>query len=262
MGFATKKPKRWELLRLVWTFVSIAMFLPVPVHVFPFVMIAQGRKAKVRSWYVSGIVFLLVEVGLLLFPFIHFFGSMSTGMLLTMGGYVAAYIVGNGLLLDRAKAYLRRLELAEIRPLAWIPTASPKNLLRLPQQPLDSPQLFVERLLHWRKEIGNASIQRNIDRIIELFQLLEQKDIMEAEKFLVRHATVVNVLRQYGEIERSKLHNPVTVESKKKLENVIAKATSAIEQEATNQLKSGIMDVSAETDVYIQSLKNRNLLSE
>jgi len=259
MGFATKKPTRWELQKLVWTFISIPMFVPVPVHVFAFVMLAQARKAKVRSWYLSGMALLLVELALLV-PFVHFFGSFSTGLLLTLGGYVASYIVGNGLLLNRARPYLRRLELAEIRPLVWIPTASPRNLLLQPQDPLDTPQLFVERLLHWRKEIANPAIQRNIDRIIHLFQLLEQKDAMEAEKFLVRHATVVNALRQYGEIERSKLHNSVTVESKRKMEDVIAKATTAIEQEVTNQLKSGILDVSAETDVYIQTLKNRNLL--
>ena len=85
---------------------------------------------------------------------------------------------------------------------------------------------------------------------------------MEAEKFLVRHATVVNVLMKYDEIENSRLNNSVTMESKKKLEDVIAKAAIAIEQEVTNQFKSGILDVSAETDVYIQSLKNRNLLNE
>jgi len=259
MGFATKKPRRWELQKLVWTFISIAMFVPVPVHVFTFVMLAQAKRSKIRSWYVTGWLLLAAELGLFA-SFVHFFGTLSTGMLLTLGGYVASYIIGNGLLLNRVRPYLRRLELAEVRPLAWIPTASPKNLLRLPQQALDSPQLFVERLLHWRKEINNVTLQRNIDRIIHLFQLLEQKDTMEAERFLVRHATVVNALRQYGEIERSKLHNPVTVESKRKMEDVIAKATTAIEQEATNQLKSGILDLSAETDVYLQSLKNRNLL--
>ncbi len=261
MGFATKKSKRWELQQLTWTFISIAMFIPLPVHAFPFVMLSQAKKSKIRSWYATGLVLLMVEMALFA-SFIYFFGAISTGMLLTLGGYVTSYIVGNGLLLNRAKPYLRRLELAEIRPLAWIPTASSKNILQLPQATLDTPQLFIERLLHWRKEIDNKAIHKNIDRIIHLFQLLEQKDKMEAEKFLVRHATVVNVLMKYDEIENSRLHNPVTVESKRKLEEVIAKAAIAIEQEVTNQIKLGILDVSAETDVYIQTLKNRNLLKE
>ena len=105
-------------------------------------------------------------------------------------------------------------------------------------------------------------MHRNIDKIMHLFHLLEQRDKLEAEKFLVRHATIVNVLMKYDEIENSKLHNAVTLESMQKLEEVIAKAAIAIEQEVTNQFKSGILDVSAETDVYIQTLKNRNLLKD
>lgn len=262
MGFATKKPKRWELRQLTWTFISIAMFIPFPVHIFPFVMLSQAKKSKIRSWYATGIALLMVELALFA-SFVYFFGAISQGLLLTLGGYVTSYIVGNGLLLNRAKPYLQRLELADVRPLAWIPTASSRNRLReLPQATLDTPQLFIERLLHWRKAIDNRAILQNIDKIIHLFHLLEQGDKIEAEKFLVRHSTVVNVLMKYDEIENSKLDNQVTIASKKKLEEVIAKAAIAIEQEVTNQFKAGILDVSAETDVYIQTLKNRNLLKD
>lgn len=262
MGFATKKSKRWELQQLTWTFISILMFVPLPVHIFPFVMLTQARKGKIKSWYVAGLMMLLVEAALFA-SFIYFFGTISQGMLLTLGGSVTSYIIGNGLLLNRAKPYLQRLELSEIRPLAWIPTAASRNKVQLlPQAALDTPQLFIERLIHWRKEIDNRAIHQNIDKIIHLFQLLEQNDKMEAEKFLVRHSTVVNVLMKYDEIENSRLRNSVTEESKKKLEDVIATAAVAIEQEVTNQFKSGILDVSAETDVYIQSLKNRNLLND
>ncbi|TDS10389.1 hypothetical protein [Sphingobacterium paludis] len=262
MGFATKKSKRWELQQLAWTFISILMFVPLPVHIFPFVMLAQARKSKIQSWYATGVILLLVEVALFA-SFVYFFGTLSQAMLLTLGGSVTSYIVGNGLLLNRARPYLQRLELAEVRPLAWIPTAASRNKMQLlPQAVLDTPQLFIERLMHWRKEIDNRAMHRDIDKIIHLFQLLEQSDKMEAERFLVRHSTVVNVLMKYDEIENSRLNNSVTAESKKKLEDVIAKAAIAIEQEVTNQFKSGILDVSAETDVYIQSLKNRNLLNE
>src|SRR5690606_15997944 len=192
MGFATKKTKRWELRQLTWTFLSIVMFIPFPVHLFPFVMIAQARKSKIRSWYITGLALLLAEAGLFA-SFVYFFGAMSQGMLLTLGGYVASYIVGNGLLLNRAKPYLQRLELAEVRPLAWIPTASSRNRLQLlPQATLDTPQLFIERLMYWRKAINNVAIHKNIDKIIHLFHLLEERDKMEAEKFLVRHSTIVN----------------------------------------------------------------------
>lgn len=262
MGFVTKKTRRWEIQQLTWTIVSIFMFIPFPVHLFPFIMLSQAKKAKVRSWYASAVLLLLTQIGLLA-SFIFFFGTLSQGMLLTLGGYVATYVIGNGLLLNRVKPYLQRLELADIRPLAWIPTASSANRLKaLEANTLDTPQLFIERLLHWRKEINNAAIHKNIDKIIHLFHLLEQHDKMEAEKFLVRHSTVVNVLMKYDEIENSKLYNNVTTESKNKLADVLDKAAIAIENEVTNKFQLGILDVSAETDVYLKTLRNRNLLND
>jgi|GEM_PF-379609 len=263
MGFATKKSRGWELKQLIWTFVSIAMVIPF-LHIHPFVMLSQARESKVRSWYFSGIALLLTEAAFLAY-FIFFFGTftiLSASLWLTVGGSMLSYVVGNGLLLNRSKHYLQRLELKEVRELRWISSIESHKRLELQAMSLDTPQLFIERLLHWRKEIDNVKIHQNIDKIIRLFTLLEKNDKMEAEKFLVRHSTVVNVLMKYDEIENAKLNNSVTLDSKKKLEEVIHQATVAIEQEVTNQFKYGILDVSAESDVYIQTLKNRNLLKD
>lgn len=261
MGWATKKNRTWELRQLTWTFVSILMFIPFPIHIHPLVMMNRASKSKVRSWYVMAWLLLLVELGLF-GSFVYFFGAMSQGMLLTIGGSALSYIVGNGMLLNQSKPYLRRLELGEVRELKWIPSIGAQRRLELAAPTLDTPQLFIERLLHWRKQINNSRIHQDIDKIIRLFHLLEKKDTMEAEKFLVRHSTVVNVLMQYDELENARLNNAVTKASKDKLENVIHKAAHAIEQEVTNQFQMGLLDVSAETDVYLQTLKSRNLLKE
>ncbi len=261
MGWATKKSRPWEIRQLMWTILSVLMIIPLPIHIHPFVMLAQAKKTKVRSWYVAGITLLAVEIALLV-SFIYFFGTLSQAMLLTMGGSVVSYIVGNGMLLNQAKPYLQRLELGEVRPLTWISTPSAQKYLELKTTSIDTPQFFVERLLHWRKQIDNRSIQTDIDKIIRLFQLLEKKDVREAEKFLVRHSTVVNVLMQYDELENANLNNTITLDSKRKLESVIRQAAVAIEQEVTNHFKMGMLDVSAETDVYLQTLKSRNLLKD
>lgn len=261
MGWATKKSRPWEIRQLVWTFLSILMFLPLPIHVHPLVMMSQAKKAKVRSWMFTAWMLLAVEIGLLV-SFVIFFGTLSQAMLLTLGGSVLSYVVGNGLLLNQAKPYLQRLELSEVRDLYWISSVGSQKRLEISAPTIDTPQFFVERLLHWRKEIDNNNIHKDIDKILRLFQLLEKKDKREAEKFLVRHSTIVNVLMQYDELENAKLNNAVTFESKKKLEDVIHQAAVAVEQEVTNQFKMGMLDVSAETDVYIQTLKSRNLLKE
>lgn len=261
MGWATKKSRIWELRQLSWTFVSILLFMPFPIHIHPLVMMSRANKSKVRSWYVMAWLFLLVELSLF-GSFVYFFGAMSQGMLLTIGGSALSYIVGNSMLLNQSRPYLQRLELAEVRELTWIPTMGAQRRLELATPTLDTPQFFVERLLHWRKQIDNKRIHQDIDKIIRLFHLLEQKDTREAEKFLVRHSTVVNVLMQYDELENTRLNNAVTKASKEKLESVIRQAAQAIEQEVTNQFQMGLLEVSAETDVYLQTLKSRNLLKE
>jgi len=261
MGWATKKSKPWEIRQLIWTFLSIVLVLPLPIHVHPLVMMKQASQSKVRSWMLTAWTLLLIELGLLV-SFVIFFGTLSQGMLLTLAGSVLSYIVGNSLLLNQAKPYLRRLELKEHRELYWISSPNSQKQIEISAPSIDTPQYFVERLLHWRKEIENPKIQKDIDKILRLFQLLEKKDAREAEKFLMRHSTIVNVLMQYDELENAKLNNQVTFESQRKLETVIQQAAIAVEEEVTNQFKMGMLDVSAETDVYIQTLKSRNLLKD
>lgn len=260
MGWATKKSRVWELRQLTLTFLSILMFVPF-LHIHPLVMMSQASKSKVRLWYVMAWVLLAVEVALF-GSFIYFFGSFSRGMLLTIAGSSVSYILGNGMLLNQAKPFLQRLELGEVRPLKWISSPNRQKQRELKAPVLDTPQLFIERLLHWRKQINNRVLHQDIDKIIRLFHLMEKKDIREAEKFLVRHSTVVNVLIQYDELENSNLRNAVTDKSKEKLVHVVRQAAVAIEQEVTEQFRMGMLEISAETDVYLQTLKSRNLLKD
>lgn len=261
MGWATKKSKVWEIRQLTWTFISILFFLPLPIHIHPLVMMSHASKSKVRSWYIIAWLFLLIELALF-GSFIYFWGAMSQGMLLTIGGSALSYIFGHGLLLNQAKPYLQRLELGEVRELKWIPSISSQKHLELAPPTVDTPQYFIERLVYWRQRIINRDIQRDIDKIIRLFHLLEKRDRLEAERFLVRHSTVVNVLMQYGELQDANLDNETSKASKQKLETVLRTAASAIEQEVTNHFQIGMLDVSAETDVYLQTLKSRNLIKE
>ena len=258
MGFATKKTKRWEFGQLKWTFLSILLFVP-PIH--PFVMMSQASKGKVRSWYALAWILLFIQFGLF-YSFYYFAGAMSSGMLATVCGYIASYIAGNGLLLSQSKDYLQRLELSEVRQLTWVNNIAHQRRLELAQAEVETPQSFVTKLMFFKKEIQNRNLQSHIEKIVRLFHLLERRDIMEAEKFLVRHGTVVNVVREYYDLEQTKLNNAITLESKNKLETVLVQASSAIELDVTNLIKYRLLDVSAESDVYIQTLKNKKLLKD
>ena len=258
MGFATKKSKRWEFGQLRWTFLSILLFVP-PIH--PLVMMSQASKSKVRSWYGLAWILLFVQFGLF-YSFYYFAEAMSSGMLATVCGYIASYIAGNGLLLSQSKDYLQRIELSEVRQLTWVNTIEHQRRLELAQAEVETPHSFVTKLMFFNKEVQNHNIQSHIDKIVRLFQLLEKRDIMEAEKFLVRHGTVINVLREYYDLQQTKLNNAITLDSKNKLESVIVQASTAIELDVSNLIKYRLLDVSAESDVYIQTLKNKKLLKD
>lgn len=257
MGWATKNTKRWELSQLKWTFMSVLLVF-IPIH--PFVMMRQASKSKVRSWFMLSWILLAVQVALF-YSFYLFVGTLSQGLFLTIGGFVTSYIIGNGILLSQSKAYLKRLEMAEVRELSWINTLDDQRRMALLQAEMETPQSFVDKLMYYKREINNVNIQQYLDKIIRLFHLIEKRDIMEAERFLVRHGTIVNVVREYSDLDSTKLNNSVTMESKHKLENVLAQAAKAIELDVTNLIKNRLLDVSVESDVYLQTLKNKNLLN-
>lgn len=257
MGWVTKKNKVWEVKQISWQILSVLMIIPLPIHLFPIAMIVQGRKAKIKSWYGLGIFFMLLEM-VIFRLFVQAFGELSTTMLLLSIGSLTSYLIGNSILIKNIKPYLKRLELSEVHDLNWI--GSIGKLQKWEQTALHSPQVFLTQLLNYRAKIQNLNVRKDIDKIIHLFRLLDEKDQMQAEKFVVRHNTVLKILGQYSELTQSKLENEVTNTSKKELEYVLQTAVVAIETEVTNQFKIEILDVNADTDVYIQQLKNRNLI--
>lgn len=261
MGWFTEKSKRWELRHMMWTGISLLMFIPVPIHVYPIVMLDQAKKSKVRSWYTLAWVFLIFEL-LLFASFVYFFGAMTTGMLITLGASTFSYVIGNGILLNHIGPYLQRMERSEVRQLAWIPSIRSQRKLALLEAQAITPELFANSLLYWKKEINHTKIKSNLDRIIQLFQLIEKNDSFETEKFLIRHSTLIHVLRKYDELEKAQLENENTKMSKRKLREVVAQSAIAIEQEATNLFEAGVIELSSESDAYISSLKNRKLLKD
>ena len=267
MGLTLIKNTWWRVAQLKWTFLSILLIIPLPIHIHPLVMMHQGAKAKVRKWYMYAWIFLLIELGILV-SFIHLSGligmaftsAFSLQAFATVGFSIISCILGNGMLLNQSKNYIKRLELAKVRPLVWISSIENDALQQTEILSVETGDSFVNKLVSYRQSIRNRAIQEHIDKIIRLFQLLESKDRMESEKFLVRHGTVVNVLREYDLLEKTQLNNKVTLESKNKLEAVILQASLAIETDVTNIIKARLLDVSVESDVYLQTLRNRDLL--
>jgi len=261
MGWITKKSYGWELTRMTWPILSLMAFLPLPIHLFPIAFIAQGSKAKMRPWVITGIVFLVVELvtlAVFLTQFKHFNVSLIFTSVTTFVAYLACYLVGNILLIRNIKPYVKRMELSEILELEWSNSGRIDNAWK--PNTINAPQAFVTQLLTYRNEINNIAIRKNVDKMIDFFKTIMEKDYQKAELLTVRHQTILSLLSQYKNLQQAKINNSVTVASKNEIEQTLNQATVAVENELSNQYEAEIMETSAEKEVYLQQLKNRNLI--
>lgn len=256
MGWVTKNTKRWELKQLSWTCLSI-LLVPFPIH--PIAMMIQASKSKVRSWFALSFVLLTIQAALT-YSFVFFIGSSVQGIFITLLAFFASYIVGNGLLLNQAKPYLLRMEQKQFRELNWINSIADQRRLAQQRLEIETMDSFINKLLFYKKEIKNRNIQRYTEQTIRLMNVFQDKDRLEAEKFISRHGTVLRVLLEYNNLERAELYNSITNESKSKLESVLKQAVEAMEVDISMLIRNQFLDISVESDVYLQLLKNKNLL--
>lgn len=258
MGWATKNTKRWEIKQLRWTIASIILF---PLPLAPFVMMLQANRSKIRLWFAPAFLLLAVQA-VLYYYFFAFIGASVQGVFLTLMGFAGSYILGNGWLLKQAKPYLMRLDQKQYRELSWINSIADERREALINLEIETPQSFVSKLIFYKKEIKNQRMQQYAGTTIRLFSVFKDKDRQEAEKFISRHGTVLHVLREYHNLENAKLNNTITIESKNKLESVLRQAVEAMEVDISTLIKNKFLDISVESDVYLQLLKNRNLLKD
>jgi len=230
---------------------SILFFIPMGIHFASAALIYRGWKSRVRYTVRLGCILCGLEI------ITAFFLQKQTDVCIAL--YIAFYVIAICYMSLHYRQYIERRNLAKMVDLEWISSFKEKKIVL---KTINNGAVFIEKLSHLHKEIENPGIKKNIQKIIDLFQVIHKRDPVAAEKFLVLHSTVVKVLTQYDELENTRLDNATVMESKEKLEKVIATATAAIEQELVNQFKNEILDVSAETDAYLQQLKNKNLIND
>ncbi|MFT4204618.1 MAG: hypothetical protein QM610_12000 [Chitinophagaceae bacterium] len=265
MGWFTKKSHGWEIKRLAWTIVSILAVIPLPIHLFPVAFIAQGYRAKVRAWVITGIVFLVAEIAIWVIYVLslkHFEASIETFLFTnvsTFVSYIVLYVMGNILLLRNVRPYLKRLELGEVVELQWVNSVRTIQQIWKPNT-VNSPQVFIAQLLSDRGEINNYQVRKDIDQIIRHFKTIINKDFQRAELLAVRHQTILSLLSQYKTLQKNGTDNNVAATSKTEIEKVLGQATTAVEKEVNLQYETQLLSVTAERDAYLQQLRNRKLI--
>ena len=116
-------------------------------------------------------------------------------------------------------------------------------------------------LKHWKNAVTNVKIKGDLNRMIKIASIIQEKDATAGEIFFMRHAdTLAKLLKQYCILENSGLKSPEIVDSMQRILETIAITRNAFEQELFNNFKSDLLDVEAESEAYIQQLQNRGLI--
>ncbi|MCL1942049.1 MAG: 5-bromo-4-chloroindolyl phosphate hydrolysis family protein [Candidatus Azobacteroides sp.] len=120
---------------------------------------------------------------------------------------------------------------------------------------------FILELNRLKKTIKSEAINRDIQKMISVSEIILQKDKTTSDVFFERNAGTVNkILDKYRELESLNVGTAEMNGNLLKMEEVIEKITTAFEQEVSNIYKGDLLDINAEADAFLQSLKNRGLL--
>ena len=121
---------------------------------------------------------------------------------------------------------------------------------------------LAAELKHWKSAITNTKIKGDLNRMIKIASIIQEKDAAAGEIFFMRHAeTLAKLLKQYGIMENSGITSTEIMDSMQHIQETIAITRNAFEQELINNFKSDLLDVEAESEAYIQQLQNRGLIN-
>ena len=257
MGWFTNNSKSWELKNSWMFLLSILLVFPYPIPFYPIALLIIGWKAKKINWILLGVLGLII--GTYAF-YLHIYKYNSFAHIFLV---VFAPIIGNIILMLFIDSYLKRLDLSRIVSLEWgkeYPYYKLMDKALALEKEAENIDFRAELLL-WKEKIDEVSIKKNINEIIVLIKQIEDKDKSVSKIILVRHRSTINaVLKQYDDLENSKLENATVKSSKEKLINTLSISLLAFENELTNLFKTEILEVNAETDAYIQTLRNKDII--
>lgn len=146
-----------------------------------------------------------------------------------------------------------------------IPNVQIKPLLTLLESQIEilERKTLAAELAYWGKLIQHAGIKANLAKMEKIAIIIKEKDPSEEETFSIRHIdTLSKLLGQYCVFENSGLDTEETKTSMQRIEEAIVKAEGAFEQELNAIFKTDMMSVDAESEVYLDSLRNKGLISE
>ena len=112
----------------------------------------------------------------------------------------------------------------------------------------------------WSRKISDKEIKVYLREMSKIADTINKKNPQAGEIFCMRHSSVLKLVEQYSEIESLGIKSAELTESLDRIEESIAVAQKAFVQELNNMFTTDMLHIDAETEAYMQSLKNRGLI--
>ncbi len=240
MASPNKKPKKKDN-RWIGETLPIMLF-QVSCVGSVFTLLYMGVKARKRSWIIQ----FFIALALLAASLASGNDNFWTAAFLGVGVYSLVFIAMN------VKEFIDRTGLESSGTQKQPPT---------PQAASDKGTQMIADLLKWKGEIESQSLRGDIDQIVSLSKIVLQKSGAETDLFFSRYDAVLNkLLHKYDEIENTRLDTEEMAKTMKLIADGICDIAKAMRQDVNNMYKQDLLDINAETSVFLRELQKKGLL--
>lgn len=263
MGWFTHRSKSWEIKNAlvllsvvgVTSLLSLGVLTPIAIHIF-------GSIVSMTRWTKQS---LYIALFYLLFLFLSLFillASNEASYVLTFS--LVSFYVYTIYMSFHLGEYLQRLDLKNYMTLnknesySYYQVYAQLNNSNLHSS---SQEAFLQGLDVYKQQIKDVSLLSDISELQRLSLIITGGDSTATDLFFARHSSsVLNILQQYIELNNSYLQTQKTTELSNNLKQVIANSKIAFENEITNMVQRQVLQVDAESEIYVSLLKAKGLL--
>ena len=122
---------------------------------------------------------------------------------------------------------------------------------------------MVAELKYWERKIADKALKNRLNRMSRISGIIQEKNPSAGELFFLRHAdTLTKLLKQYHVLEASGMDTPEISDAKERIAETIDATQKAFEQELKNRFRMDMLDIDAESEAYLQGLRNKGLIED
>ena len=251
MSTPINRPLLWKIVNL-W-------YIPIlfPTILFmPLALLYMGVMVDKKTWKLQSLVGFFTLWGCVVLS------GVSEDMKFLMWIFFTVWFIVAIFILLKSNEYLQLRDArqkGQVNPLYT--TSQHSNRSQTSNSNLG--EKFISDLQKWKQEIEVPKMKSHIQDLIDLSNVVMQKNSESSTRFFMRYSELINnLLGKYDEIENTRLNTADMKEAMYNVENNLGKIIEAFRNEVTSMYKNDILNMNAETAAFIQDLKNRGLIDD